>query len=281
MHIPKDAEQTTIPNERIALIGPPGAGKTTSLLTFPNLIIFDRDRKCPPGVTAIPAWNPAWADNLAKRTIKDVPNFRDAIKVWMRANHDKFAPEQTFAIDSATFIIDACDLQTHVEDDFMPTNPKTGQKDGYWFWGQKLRYLKELHDFIKSMKCRVVVTFHETIDRDEKGLPNGKLRPAVDGSYKDVILGNYTDVWRQRANVPVLDSAGKAVRDEKGKVRTDGYYWQLAGDSVVDLNMNPTLGRLCKLYNIDRVPIKYDGNAVTGGYQAIQEIYSRANSVVK
>lgn len=270
--IPKDCQTTVIPNERIALLGPPGAGKTTSLLTFPNLIIGDVDHKCPPGIAAIPMWNPDWADEVlggkSKRTVSNVPNFRDAIKKWLRENHDKFEPEQTFALDSWTFVQDSCDLQTHVEDDL------SGAKNAFWFWGQKLRYSKELMDFLKKMKCRVVVTFHETIDRDETGRPNGKLRPAMDGSYKDVVLGNFTDVIRQRANVPILDDHGKPKRDTKGKVITGGFIWQLAGDSVVDLNTNPTLGAKIRKHGITQVEIKYDGEKVTGGYQEIQKIYS-------
>lgn len=276
MYIPKDAITAELPKSRLAIIGPPGSGKTTSLLTFPNLIIFDRDHKAPAGTTTIPAWNPDWADSLVKRTVKDVPNFRDAIKKWLRENHDKFEPEQTFALDSWTFIQDACDLQTHLEDDFMPANPKTGQKDGYWFWGQKLRYSKELCDFLKSMKCNVVVTFHETIDRDEQGRPNGKLRPMQDGSYKDALLGNFTEVFRMRSNLPRLNKAGLAQRDTSGqRVIDTGFFWQVAGDSVVDLNSNPTLGKILRRLNITQIEIKLDaeGNP-TGGYQTIQELYA-------
>jgi len=274
MFIPKDSITSAIPNERIAIIGPPGAGKTTSLLTFPNLIVFDRDHKCPPDITTIPAWNPDWADSLVKRTVKDVPNFRDAIKRWLRENHDKFEPTQTFAIDSWTFVQEACDLQTHLEDDL------SGKKDGFWFWGQKLRYSKELMDFVKTMKCRVVVTFHETIDRDETGRPNGKIRPAMEGSYKDIVLGNFTDVFRQRANTPLLDEAGKVKRDEKGRVVTGGFVWQVMGDSVVDLNTNPLLGRLCRASKITQFEIKIVNGVVTGGYQAIQALYGGTDAAV-
>lgn len=277
MFTPADAITTTLPIERIALIGPPGAGKTTSMQTFPNLIVGDIDKKCPPGITSIPMWNPEWADKLANRTRKsDGPNFRDAIKRWLRENHDKFTEDQTFALDSWSFLQDCCDMQTAIEDSMTATS--TGKQDGFFFWKQKLMYSKEVMGYLKKMKCRVVVTFHETIDRNPDGTVNGKIRPAMDGSYKDVILGNFTDVWRARANIPVLDDTGKVKRDSQGKVITGGFVWQLMGDSVVDLNTNPLLGRICREKKITTVPVTVEGTVIQGGYHAIQELYASSGA---
>lgn len=272
--IPKDSITSTGDCNRIAIIGPPGSGKTTSLLTFPELIILDRDKNAPPGVTVIPAWNPDWADSYAKRTVKDVPNFRDAIIKFLKENHDKFEPGQTFALDSWTFIQDACDLQTRVEDDLA------GNKNNYFFWGQKLKFSKDIAEFIKSMKCNVVVTMHETMERNEAGQLTGKIRPIQDGSYKDCVLGVFNNVWRMRGSMAKGEQKSIAPRNPDGSKKEveRWFYWQLFGDSVVDLKLDATLGRYCRRNGVDKVEIKFDGDKVVGGYQVIQEIYRNATA---
>lgn len=218
-------------------------------------------------------WNPDWADAMnggrTKRTVMGVVNTRDAVKTWLKNNATNFEPEQTFALDSWSFLQDACDLQTHAEDDI------SGKVDGYFFWKWKLRYSKEIIQLLKTMRCRVVVTFHETRDRDAAGNLNGKLKPVQDGSYKDVILGAFTDVWRQKGNVPVLDESGKAKLDQKGNKITGGYVWQLIGDTLIDTNMNPTLGRIVRQRNIQQIPVVFgDDNKPHGGYETIQSLYA-------
>jgi hypothetical protein len=272
--IPIDAAPSKGAINRIAIIGPPGSGKTTSLLTFPDLIVFDRDKNCPADVLTIPAWNPDWADNLVKRTFNNLPNFRDAIIKWFRENHDKFEPEQTFALDSWSFIQDACDLQTNAEDDNAGVG-KSGNKDSYFFWKQKLKYSKAIAEYLKSMKCRVVVTMHEAIDRDAEGRPNGKIRPVQDGSYKDYVLGVFNNVWRMRGNMPVKKENEIAKRLDGKKVPVETtYYWQLFGDSIIDLKLDSSLSQYVKKHNIDKVEIVQNGTGISGGFKTIQEIYS-------
>lgn len=284
-YIPKGAVTSTIPKERIALIGPPGSGKTTSLLTFPELIVFDRDNKLPPGVTSIPAWNPDWADEViggrAKRTFKDTPNFRDATLMWLEHNHDKFEPEQTFALDSWSFLQDGNDLQVYAEDDAGADKAaaKGDSKNAFFFWGQKLKYSKQIMSILKNMRCRVVVTMHETVDRDEKGNLNGKIRPVMDGSYKDQLLGGFGFVWRMRGNVVATSSSGLK---QQGVKRSDlKYFWQVAGDAVVDINNGHVLDRYIKKHGISNIEILVaDDGTVTGGYKTIQKYYQEFLSSV-
>lgn len=261
MYIPKDAVVSTAPHEIIALIGEPGSGKTTSALTFPNPIFGNIENKLPPGVTQIPMWSADWCENVMKipRRYKvganSRPNKRDAIKKWLAENFQHFAPEQTFILDNWTFLQLAFDEETNLEDDNLPVNPKTGNRDGFWFWKQKLRWSSEVIGYLKSMPCRVVVTFHETRERDDDGNLTSKIRPCQDGSFKDQLLGHFTDVWRQLKDPVVTE------RDDKGNMKSKkimpGFWWQLIGDEVVNCNTNPGLGQKLRAKGIKYVPADY------------------------
>lgn len=286
MFTPPDMRPAGLQSERIAIIGPPGSGKTTSLLTFPNLIIGDVDKKAPRGANVIPMWSPDWCDEVLKesrqkgRLILTVANHRDAIKKWLRENHEKFTPEQTFALDSWSFVQDFCDSQTTLEDTIggFSKSEKSGKTDERWFWSQKLEFTREIIKYLKSMKCRVVVTFHEACDRDEKGKLNGKVRPVMQGSYKDYILGAFTDTWRMLANVPVTDKQGMIIRGPDGNPKfAPGFYWQVDGDSIIDLNTNDALTEVLGKEKVTRIQVKRDPETcvVSGGYQTILELYKK------
>lgn len=253
MHIPKDTVISNAPHEMIALIGAPGTGKTTSCLTFPNRIFGDFDHKLPVGEQSIPFWSPDWVKSTGvKNTYANVINHRDAIKRWMEINCPSFTEEQTYIHDSWTMHQGFFDRQTWAEDDAMAT------KNAYWFWKQKGRYAQEIMDLLKSMRCRVVVTFHETNERDEDGQLTGKIKPVMDGGFKDKILGYFTDVWRQVHDPYVLDANGRRARDSQGKALVkQGWFWQLVGDTQVDCNMNPTLGAKVRQLGINSVPADY------------------------
>lgn len=280
LFIPPGAIQSSIPSERIALIGPPGSGKTTSLLTFPNLIIGDIDKKAPSNQITIPFWSGDWVKSILKEracTVNGVPNHRDAIKVWFRENHAKFTAEQTFAVDSWSYLMDACDNQTHLEDTICGySKTKKGERNDFWFWEQKLDFTREIIKYIRSMRCRVIVTFHEVIDRNEDGKPNGKVRPFMTGSYKDIILGAFTNVWRMRPNLP-LNEKDKNKIIHPGTEAATGFFWQLDGDSIIDLNTDPNIDQLVMAEGIKRIQIHkdYKTGKVTGGYQTIQELYAK------
>lgn len=285
LYLPPDLVTSTIPSERIAIIGPPGSGKTTSLLTFPNLIIGDIDKKAPLNIPTIPMWNPDWADNVLKdsqnkgRIRRDIPNFRDAIKKWIRENHTKFSPSQTFALDSWSFLQDSCDYQTNIEDlECGMATSSQGKHNDFWFWEQKLTFTREIVKCLFAMKCRVIVTFHEAQDRDKEGKLNGKIRPLTDGKYKDYVLGAFTNVWRMRPNMPTKDNNGMIRRDPAGNPIADsGYYWQLVGDSVIDLNCDPNVSFVIRKENITKIRITQDPltGVISGGYQTIQDLYAK------
>jgi hypothetical protein len=261
MHIPTIATTSQSPRELIALIGAPGSGKTTAALTFPNPYVFDFDHKLPKDIQNSPLWDPDFCDKLAKRSYAHWPsNRRDAFKKHLREEHAKFTPDQTLILDSWTLMQNAFDQQTQLEEDMCDKpNP-------FSFWKRKAQYSIEIMEMLKACKCKVVVTFHEAIDRDPEGEPTGKLRPVMDGSFKDQLLGHFTDVWRQVCDPPELDEAtGKPILKDGKRQYKKGYYFRLLADPQVNTNTNPTLGAIIRARKI---------SLVKSDYQSIKEIYA-------
>lgn len=269
---PAGAISSSSAQPRIAIIGGPGSGKTTSCLTFPHRIWLDLDNKLPRGEQSLPFWDSRFCDSLAKRTYANVVNRRDAFKFWLRDNHHKFHEEQTLITDSWTFLMNAFELQTRAEDDHLDANDKSNK---YYMHAARLRYCRELFEYFRACRCTVVITFHESLDRDEKGDLNGKIRPVMDGQFKDQIFGHFTDVWRQRSNLFEVDASGIVKRDPTTKQKLIKsinhnnnpnwvWFWQLLGDAEFDTNCNPDLGEKVR---------KHKKYLVAADWNEIQNIY--------
>lgn len=256
MFIPKGTVTTTArEREVIAIIGAPGSGKTTSCLSFPNRIWADFDHKLPAGEQSVPFWNPDFIGTLAKPFAANCPaNKRDAWKKWLRENYNLFTPEQTFILDSYTNMQAAFNLQEKLENDMVGDE----KKSGFTFWGNKQRFSEETSHMLSSMKCRVVVLFHERVERDDKGELTGKLSPVLDGRYKDEILKDFTDVWRQICFPYKRSANGNIVIEQGKKVVEETWFWQLMSDETMNCNMNPTLGAKARSLGIKRVRANYD-----------------------
>jgi hypothetical protein len=253
MHIPTDSIVTSTFRKLVALVGAPGSGKTTAAATFPNPIFYDFDNKLPLGVTSIPLWNPEFCDKLAKRNSpQSPPNQRDAFRKHLRDNCLKYTKDQTLILDSWTFLQNASDRQIHLEenDDDKPNQ--------YGFWKKKQLYALETLNRFKECACQVVVTFHETIERDVEGEATGKLRPLMEGGFKDQLLGHFTDVWRQLCD-PVERGEDGRIKLVDGKTSFKrGYYWRLLSDPQVNTNTNPVLGEKIRKLKISMIPANYN-----------------------
>lgn len=251
--IPKEAIQSSRPHEMIAIVGGPGSGKTTSCLTFPNRIWLDFDHKLPINEISVPFWSSAFCDTICKPSAGyKNSNRRDAFLFWLRDNHKKFVEEQTVVLDTWTFLMDAFNEQTNAEDDRMQP------KNSFWFWKQKVRYAEEVINFFKAMSCRVVVNFHETRERDDQDRFTGKIRPVMDGSFKDKLLGYFTDVYRQVKDPIERDEKGRRVTHGTELAVKQGWFWQLVGDDIMDCNMNPTLGAKVRAQKIKIISADYN-----------------------
>ena len=264
-HIPRECITSTRPDEMIALVGAPGSGKTTSCLTFPNRIWLDFDNKCPSGESTVPFWSSAFCDTIYKPSPNfGIANRRDAFKRWLENNHKLFSPGQTLILDSWSLMLTSFYVQTYREWDMLPAN-KDGERNGYFVWSSLVRYAREILDMLKGINCRRIVTFHETRERDEKDRLTGKLKPVMDGQFKDQILGYFTDVYRQCKDPIKKDERGKNVTLGTGFAYEQGWFWQLSGDEIMDTNMNPTLGAKVRNKKLRIVP---------ASYQSLEEIYN-------
>jgi len=210
---PNTRTSAPVQEVRILLQGAPGTGKTTFLTSFPNLVVLDMDHKCPANVTTVPFWDDDFIKPL-KGSFK-----RDKIINWCRDNLPQFSPSQTVAFDSwSTFQmwVNAA-IQKETE----------GDKDTFKFYREKHRYSEVTIDIFRSLKCRLIVTAHETT----KGDNIANLRPLMEGKFGDQMAGHFTDHYRSYIS---------SVKQDNKTV--EQYNIALAPDQFCDCFANPELG---------------------------------------
>lgn len=218
---------------RLGLQGYPKRGKTTSSLTFPGPVVADFDNnvdeanavaagKTMSQITIVPFYSAEFCDKIANRIKPHFPsNKRDAFLRWLSSEGYKLEHDQTLIIDSWTMLQRAFDVQQSL----TPTITKTGEEDVYAFWERKLEYSESVCDILQSLKCHVVVTIHETVERNAKGHITGKMRPLMSGQFRDKLSGQFTNYFRQHAI---------AKKDDKGNVIGTQYLWQIHPDDIAD-----------------------------------------------
>jgi hypothetical protein len=209
----------------IIILGPPFAGKTTAIRTFPNAVFMNLDNKVPVGTKCIPFDDPAFCDRYAKRESPLLPpNRRDAVLMWLYQNVGRLPTDWTLVLDSFSALSDAFHLQAETVEDIGTS--QAGNKALLKVFGAKLSYLEAVFTLLKIAPCRVIVTAHTQPEYNEKGEPTGGVKPFCTGSFSDKICTYATDVLR--AYVHIDPNTGKPSVDATGRIT--GYRWKLKPD---------------------------------------------------
>lgn len=226
----KDKQQ---PQIRLGLQSWPGCGKTHSALTFPNPFVIDLDNNLQAyfgqDIPNLPIWNSEFvvARGYPPTKVGGQPNRRDFLLKFLREDGLKFKPNQTLIIDSWTRLQAAIDAQVNME----PKYTKTGSIDEYDFWAKKLEYSREFMSLLCSVKCHVVVTFHEMAERDPKtGVLLDKVRPLQQGKFLAELASYFSYYFR---------CISEEEKDNMGKVVKTKYWWQVASDNTFEAIARP------------------------------------------
>lgn len=213
--------QSTVQTNLFGFQGAPNSGKTTAALKFPNPLVLDFDKKLPPGVPSVDFWNPEVVQRITPCSIR--PNRRDALKKWLSEARTMLDPSTTVILDSYTTLMVDWDL--HAEADPSPYLNKKGEVDGFEVHRQKLLYNNTIIERLSALPCRVIVTFHEQVERDEKGNATGKFRPLVSGQFGDQVAGRFSNFFRCNC-----------VEDKDGKLI---YTWQIRSTNLFNAVRSP------------------------------------------
>jgi len=227
---------------RLGLQGPPGSGKTFAALTFPSPIVADFDNALHDhfgkDIPRIPFWEPdfilnrmEWKDSEGKlrkgfpletpiEKRHQIPNRRDAFKMWLKQEAIKFSPSQTLILDSWTTLQDAFDAKTWAEPTYAK---KTGEIDEYAPWDAKITYSEEIVGILSGLRCNVVVNFHEIQQRDPKtGILLDKTQPLMQGKFIAKLKLYFPFFFRQFAP------------NENRTLLPKNYVWQVSPNEAFD-----------------------------------------------
>jgi len=177
-------------NHIIGIQGEPNTGKTTAAISWPNPIVLDYDKKCPPGVHTIPFWDASWIHSYMKTKAPLFANRKQALIQWLREAGPSLPADATLILDSYTSVEHSYQEYVNVNRHLFMTKGDSPEYNQRAMFMDKLNFNIELFALLKSTPCPVIITFHEQVARNEKGQLTGKYRTVVSsGQFKDVLEG--------------------------------------------------------------------------------------------
>lgn len=229
----------SVPQIFLGIQGASGTGKTFAAATFPNPIFMDLDK----GLTVFTGRDlvsiPFWDDKYCVETLKfsqdrtkGVVNKRDGIKKWLREVAINMEPNQTLVLDSWTSLQICFDRQTDLE----PVYTKKGEIDEFAFWQRKIDFSQDIYEYLKALRCHVVVLFHELCQRDpNSGQLVDKIQPLMQGKFLASIQVPFSDFFRQHVFTRVNEKGVLQKVEGKEIVGEREWFWQIKSDATVNL----------------------------------------------
>jgi len=202
MHISSPTSPKPPDPKSILLIGPPGGGKTTLAMQFPNVCFIDCDRNLDGPERFLRSKNAQFSYAYVSATIDEKGNPYDVADCfdWIIVRITELAKEasiQTVVIDGLTLINEYI---------IRKILKKQGGKSVMepHFWGPfKSDMLKLLVQTLRGLNKTTIVTCHEVVlekpntDKDKMLQPLIiGYRPAVQGGITDYLGGFFSDMWR-------------------------------------------------------------------------------------
>lgn len=244
-------EIPAVPRIMLGIQGPPGSGKTASALTFPNPIIAEFDNSDYNGLLKLdhlrdvkPQIIPFYSQSFIVDTLKIPPNRshiilrHKAFQDWLFEHGPKLTPDQTLIVNTWSFLQDVIDafIFCKAEEVFG----RDGKRDDFAPWDNKIEHSKQILNALKDLSCNVVITFHESLERDKNtGLMLDKTQPLQQGKFVTRIKGFFPSFYKSIVRQK-FDANGKPIEGQKPE-----YLWQTASDNKFDAkNSRPDLPML-------------------------------------
>jgi hypothetical protein len=156
-------------------------------------------------------------------------NIRDGFVKWLDTFGYALTIKDTLIIDSWSALMNWFEIQSTLPLEIVYT--KNGEEDGFKYWGRLKKYCIDVTEKLKVLPCNVVAICHETMERDDQDRLTGKLKPLMQGSFKDQLAGQFTDFYRQ-VPIPEVGKDGKPISINGTLVKGVEYFWQTQSDNI-------------------------------------------------